>query len=593
MILKRFNIKRFNIKKLNVLNVVLIFILLSLFFISCNESEFSSSKPSGCEDGLCDDVSSQSFNWKEGDWTSCSRACGGGVHIRRVSCIDGKKNTVLDSECASKKPIDQESCNTQDCVSDFSWNIGPWGNCDKPCNGKRIRVVNCQYNLSGAAVIDSKCAETKPAIRESCNTTCPPESFQWVLGAYDRACACGVSEITREVTCRSTTTDAIQDDSSCDAATKPETVTTCPQDSCSTYSWVTGQYSTCTKKCDNGIQTRSISCIRNSDAVYVSHTLCKTSEKPQTQRACNTQACAPQCTKKTFTKKVKKYDNQLDILLVIDDSGSMYKDSSRLATKLKTFVDRLKNSNINWQMCVTTTDTEYYQGRPIQWQGGNSEHILKKNSGNLNQIFVDTIRFIGAGFSSDEQGIKAMSLSVQDNDRSDCYRDKAALSVIVISDEDERSVGGNKSLSPKDYKPLGPLNTPQSFIKTVKNSFSPRKRLTVNSIVIKDDSCQEQQEAQGERAFFGRQYMDLSHRTNGVIQSICLKDYTIALNRIYQRICNSLNTITLSCVPKDRPTVTVDGEDYAPYVTISGKQLIFNPAIQGPATVSGGYCCRQ
>ena len=217
----------------------------------------------------------------------------------------------------------------------------------------------------------------------------------------------------------------------------------------------------------------------------MSHTLCKTSEKPQTQRACNTQACAPQCTKKTFTKKVEQYDNQLDILLVIDDSGSMYKDSSRLATKLKTFVDRLKNSNIDWQMCVTSTDTEYYQGRPIQWKvdtkykpskSEESNHILKKNSGDLNQIFVDTMRFIGAGFNSDEQGIKAMNLSVQDNDRSNCYRDKAALSVIVISDEDERSVGGNKSLSPKDYERLGPLNTPQSFIKTVKDSFSPRKR---------------------------------------------------------------------------------------------------------------------
>jgi len=566
------------------------FILTALFLISCSESEFSAS---GCQDGACDEVARQSFSWEEGDWTQCSRACGGGIRTRAITCTDGDNVTVPDSECNGVKPMAEETCGTNACTGSYTWNIGPWSDCNQPCGGSKTRVVVCQDNNSGAFVSDNNCTETKPITSEECPNTCPPETYHWVPGEYNRPCACGVSEIIRTVTCRSTTTNVIQDDSFCMADLKPESTYVCPQTNCSTYSWVTGQYSTCSKTCGGGTQSRSLGCIRDTDSVYVPHTLCDQAQRPGTQQACNTQVCPPTCTTRTFTETVSEAQNQLDILLVVDDSGSMYQDSSRLATKLSGFVNRLQGSNINWQMCVTTTDVDYYQGRPLQWQGGNSAHILTRNSGNLNSIFVDTMRFIGAGFSSDEQAIKAMNLSVLDNNRSNCYRANAGLAVIVISDEDERSVGGNYSLSPNDYRPLGSLNTPQSFINTVQSNFPAGKRVTVNSIVVKDSTCQAQQNAQGEdaRSFFGTQYMNLSNLTGGTSQSICMNDYNIALNHCYERIRDSLGTVTLTCSPSQAPTVTVNGSPYTS-LTVSGNQLIFNPVIEGPATVSGQYCCQ-
>ena len=315
---------------------------------------------------------------------------------------------------------------------------------------------------------------------------------------------------------------------------------------------------------------------------------CSASIKPQTQRVCNTQACPSKCTKKTLYKKLTATEDttnrQLDMLLVIDDSGSMRQYSSKLAARLNGFVNKLKNSGIDWQMCVTTTSAvddsitikkyktfgKGYYGRPIPWQGGNSGHILRKNSGNLNQIFIRTIDYLythhhGMGGNPHEQGIKAMNLSVQDNSRSNCYRDKAALSVILISDEDE-----DKTLS------YGYLNTPESFIQTVKDNFSPGKRLTVNSIV----------------ETWGQEYIKLSNLTGGSVQDIGLNDYTIALNDIHKKIDQSLSGLPLACVPTGKPTVTVDGRDY-PHVTVSGNQLFFNPAVEGPATIRGSYCCGQ
>ena len=276
------------------------------------------------------------------------------------------------------------------------------------------------------------------------------------------------------------------------------------------------------------------------------------------------------CTKKTLYKKLTATEdttsNQLDMLLVIDDSGSMNDLSSKLAARLNGFVHKLKNSGIDWQMCVTTAGTEATpyskgdNGRPIQWQGGNSGHILRKNSGNLNQIFIDTIDYLYRTSTHLAQGIKAMNLSIQKDNIYNCYRDKAALSVILISDANQETY----------YPEEG---TPQSFIQTVKDNFSPGKRLTVNSIVVKDELCRRELGF----AEIGDDYIELSNLTGGSVQSICQSDYSIALNDIHKKIDQSLSGLPLACVPTSKPTVTVDGRDYTHNVTVNGNQLFFNP----------------
>ncbi len=565
-------------------------VLFGLLFAltSCTESEFSSAS---CNGGPCNGSESLSFNWDSAEWSSCSRSCGGGVRTRDVMCLNANNIQVPDSECVGVKPNEQESCNSQACTEDFSWNVGTYSTCNQPCGGSQSRTVSCQNNSTGAFVADSFCSQTKPTSTQACASTCPPETFGWVPGSYNQACACGVTQITRPVECRNSNTGEVVSESLCDQSLRPSTTLTCSQNNCSTYNWVTGDYSTCSKTCGGGTQSRSLGCIRSSDSIYVAHTLCDANSRPETQRECNTQACAPTCTQRAFTNNISADGNQVDVLLVIDDSGSMYADSSRLATKLSGFVTQLSNSNLDWQMCITSTDIGYYAGRPIQWQGANSGHILRRNSGNLNSIFIDTMRFIGAGFSDDEQGIKAMNLSVMGNGTSNCYRQNAGLSVIVISDENERSVGGDRNLSSYDYKPLEPLNNPQSFVDTVRRELSPNKKLTVNSIVIKDNACRDLQRSQGDRGYVGYKYIELSNLTGGSVSSICQNNYSVALTDSSQVIINNLSSQTLTCVPTGMPQVQVNGVNYNQNTTLTGNQLIFNPVINGPATVSGSYCC--
>ncbi len=563
---------------------------LFLFTIwGCSDSEFSSSGCANADD--CTTVITKGTkSWDTGEWSRCSLACGGGQKTRTVQCKNTDDVVVPDSECSGTKPATSTSCNSAPCTGDYSWNIGPYGTCSKTCGGgAKYRNVTCQ-SKDGVFVAESFCSATKPDTSEPCNTdACPADVFNWVPGTWG-SCSktCGGGSYSRSVTCQNGL-GVIVDDSYC-TATKPSSNGSCNTHSCTyNYTWVNGSWGTCSKTCGGGTQTRSLGC-RRDDGVYVPHTLCS-APAPNTTRACNTQTCPPTCTTHQINETVPASRNQLDILLVVDDSGSMYQDNARLAAKLSGFTNRLNSSNVDWQMCVTSTDVDYFQGRPISWQGA-AGHILKKNSGNLGAIFRDTMRWIGAGFSSDEQAIKAINLSLRDNNRSNCYRRNAGLAVIIISDEDERSVGGVRALHPLQYKPLGADNQPASVMNTVSSVFGAGKRVTVHPIIVKDAQCKATQDAQGEMSFYGTKYQQLYNRIGGSLHSICQPDFSVTLSHCHTAIMSSLGTLKLNCNPKNTPNVLVNGASYAPYITVVGDEVIFNPVVDGPATITGSYCCQ-
>ncbi len=558
----------------------------------CSDSEFSSV---GCQtQDSCNTVVEKSLaSWHTQDWSRCSLACGGGQATRSVECRSTKNIAVPDSECSSTMPPLSMSCNNEVCEADYSWNVGPYTACSQTCGGGvKSRDVTCQ-SRAGVFTDESSCTEAKPTTSTSCNVnTCPENTFSWIPSSWG-SCSqtCGGGTYLRSVTCQNGF-KIIVDDSHC-TLTKPSLEGSCNTQSCSyAYNWVEGNWGTCSQTCDSGTQSRSQGC-RRDDGLYVPHTLC-TSPRPTTSRPCNTQTCPPPTCTTThqISKTTPPSENQLDILLVIDDSGSMYQDILRLATKLGGFVNNLSSSNVDWQMCITTTSVDYFEGRPIQWQSTDSGHILTRNSGNLGNIFTNTITWIGAGFSPDEQGIKAVNLSLRDNARSNCYREDAGLAIIIISDEDERSVGGVRALNPSQYRPLKADNQPSSVVNTIRTVFGTEKRVSVHPIIVKDAQCKEVQDAQGEASFYGTKYNELYSLIGGSLHSICEPDFSVTLSNSHTTIVSSLSTLTLNCTPNTTPTVLVNGVSYGPHITVIGDEIIFNPVVSGSATITGSYCCQ-
>ncbi|MBX3020935.1 MAG: thrombospondin type-1 domain-containing protein [Bdellovibrionales bacterium] len=579
---------------------------------SCSKVDFRSPTGDGTGGKTCEGNSNcppgggnETYYWYTGDYGMCSKPCGGGSQIAPTECrrtSDGV--TVSDSYCNGTRPTGVRSCQMQACTSStYSWNIGDYGTCSKTCGGgTKARTVLCQNNSSGTTVADSFCSSPKPATSATCNTDVCGGTATYAWDVKPGACSvqCGGGTATDTVTCKKSDGSTVAD-SFCPAP-KPSTTRTCGEETCPptpyTYAWEPQPWSVCSKDCGPGIRTRSVACKRN-DGAYVDAAYCAATAKPSTQETCKEKDCPAGGTPVNQTATVTPAQNLLDVILVVDDSASMKEDQNKLASRLIQFVNDLDALNIDYQICLTTTDVNYYKGSPVRWTSG--QFVLNKNTANKDTVFKNTVDALGAEYSSDEQPIKSTYLMIKDfgpnsgASNAGCFRDKSTLTVIAISDEDERSVGGNASLSQAQYKPLTNENMPDTLINYVHSVFDSSgfvKPFIWNSIIVKpgDAACEAQQDSQSSPSFPGVLLAQVANKTNGQIASICDSDYGNNMKLIKDRVVNSMPGIQLQCVPLDNPIVTFN-PSFTTTVTRTGDQLKFNPALPENTQVTIKYTC--
>jgi hypothetical protein len=299
----------------------------------------------------------------------------------------------------------------------------------------------------------------------------------------------------------------------------------------------------------------------------------------------------------------------------------MLSDNQKLASRLSSLITKLESSssNIDWQMCATVTRYLNIGGNPnawgasIYWQPSARDSsqapdtsigwILKKGQTNLSNVFTNTINYINAGWanSDDERGIKAAYSHAWNGDpswsgRNGCYRDNAAVAYIIISDEDERSVGGDASQKyyANELKALETEDQPQAFVDKFKTIFGQDKRFTVNSIIVKpgDSTCKASQDAQGAISHYGFKYQELSNLTGGGVGSICATDYSTNMDLFFGKITSSLSSVPLECVPyNNAATVTLTPADSSITWSVQGSSLVFNKGVQSGTTIDIKYKC--
>lgn len=130
----------------------------------------------------------------------------------------------------------------------------------------------------------------------------------------------------------------------------------------------------------------------------------------------------------------------LDILFVIDNSGSMYDDQEELATNFHLFLEQpqFNDGSTDLHLGVTTTDCDAgANGRLV-----GDPLVITSDTPNMATEFAGNAR-VGTSGSSTEKGLLAMELALSPpnvpgvNDV--FYRPEAALAVVIVSDEEEGS----------------------------------------------------------------------------------------------------------------------------------------------------------
>lgn len=270
----------------------------------------------------------------------------------------------------------------------------------------------------------------------------------------------------------------------------------------------------------------------------------------------------------SFSQNSAEVNGKIDILWVIDNSGSMATSQQAVADNFQRFIERFQENGFDFQIAVTTSDaykdifnagltqSVYKNGSYVDKTGATVQApiILKPDTPDLDKAFIANI-LRGTSGSGDERVFQSMmaALSNQANIDLGFPRKDAFLSVILVSDEDDFSWDGSGSID-NQYNNPG-LHTPglyDQFLMTLTESTAGNRRYNVNSIAILDSptmtgaQCRDALGAGARK--IGVRYQALSEMNQGILGSVC-EDFATTLATISNKIIELSTQFYLDRVP--------------------------------------------
>lgn len=256
---------------------------------------------------------------------------------------------------------------------------------------------------------------------------------------------------------------------------------------------------------------------------------------------------------------------RVNILFVVDNSLSMGNDQAKLATAFNDFASGLQGAD--WQVGITTTDMSGSgaggQLIDIATSGGSTK-LLNSSTPNFSSAFNAAISGQGEGGSNDERGLLSALRVIQNGSSNGFVRSNSHTAIVVLSDEDERSlgrIGGNDpSLA------LSSEETPTGFADGINAALHGTGHSLYSIIIRPGDvgpgSCLEQQMEPGRVGYEGRRYfeaqaliakrlynIDLDPMSSPEVGNICDSNFNYMMNFIGNTIKTRVDPITLPCTP--------------------------------------------
>lgn len=254
-------------------------------------------------------------------------------------------------------------------------------------------------------------------------------------------------------------------------------------------------------------------------------------------------------------------NNKLDILWVVDNSGSMQPYQQNLTSNFSSFISNFQNKGFDFHIGVTTTAT--YLANPLQQNnpslarlkdgvGGNHSgvFVIDPSTPNLLNVFL-TNASQGTNGSGDERAFSSFKEALDSPLNTDFRRTGAFLAVIILSDEDDFS-GNNRCQNcgaDHDYNAatLDSVATYTTYLDQLTQSPPGDRRYIVSNISVIDANCQSQHQASG--SIMGTRYMQLTQATNGISASICDASFANSLTAIQTLIAELSTQFYLNRIP--------------------------------------------
>lgn len=341
-------------------------------------------------------------------------------------------------------------------------------------------------------------------------------------------------------------------------------------------------------------------------------------------------SCDVQVNSISITQNFKIGSGKVDILFVNDNSASMSKTQVALAAKFAGFIQNLDAKSIDYRISITTTDLNAVLSKKlIPFSSGKyyltnqdtnrvtlfNNAIIRNETINCEDFIVSMFNTFGVSFqssseyarqyssicpSSDTRGIYTANIVVSENSES-FIRGDANLNIILISNDNVRQ--GNA-------KETNDLAT--TFVSMMQEKH-PTKYWDFNSIIVKEDSCKQQQtlkNALGQTVMnnygpaisggIGLEYANLSNsaardiennlRPRGKLLSICESNYSNHFNSMATQMAEDARMFNLKCTPTQAPVVTIENSTQTVPFTWSGDKILFSRGNEGKQ-VKINYTC--
>jgi hypothetical protein len=243
-------------------------------------------------------------------------------------------------------------------------------------------------------------------------------------------------------------------------------------------------------------------------------------------------------------------DARVDILWVVDNTGTMDNNRARLRDAFDEFITTLVEEQIEYQIGVTTTDM-FNTGPGARGELIDGPRVITPEHPDPVEAFrshvdIETTRL------REEQGFAASLAALTEphisGPNAGFLRDDADLAIVIFSDEDDLSLG-----------------EPDYFVRRFQALKGPgnERRISV-SVIIGDvpDGCTPpgDEHLWRSHASPGFRYEHVAAHTGGLVESICTVDFTDSLVRLGLRFAGLRKIFPLSAEP-DPATITVEVDD--------------------------------
>lgn len=259
-------------------------------------------------------------------------------------------------------------------------------------------------------------------------------------------------------------------------------------------------------------------------------------------------------------------NRKLDILFVVDNSGSMSTSQQNLANNFASFISKFVTKGYDFRVAVTTTDAFYgeqftSQGCSIckveqtRFRSGTNPktYVIESAKYNLNsQADIDKIKSdfaanvkVGINGSGDERAFSSFKAALSSSLNAGFHRPEAYLAIVIVSDEEDFSQSSFNMSESYTNPNLYTVASYKTYLETFTSGIAGEDFL-VSAIGVFDETCRSTLAGSNGAQKIAYRYGELADLTGGTKNSICGNFDT------------SLDNISTQILSQSRPVYTLD-----------------------------------